>query len=1047
MLKRWIEEGAQFSGHWAFQKPKRPTLPKIKNRTWAKNAIDSFIAAKLEENKLKPSPQADRYELIRRLSLDLTGLPPTPTEVTEFVNDRSPNAYEKVVDGLLASRSFGEKWARMWLDIARYADSAGYGSDPLRLNIWPYRDWVINAFNTNMSFDQFTIEQIAGDLLENPNEDQLIASAFNRNTMTNTEGGTDDEEWRVAAVKDRANVTMQAWMGLTMGCAQCHTHKFDPITQREYYQFYAIFNQTEDNDQPDERPTLPLPTPEEKKKIDDLKQRIAVAEKKLSSTSPDFLAELKQWEKSNFSAATWTTLEPLTLKSENGATLKKLDDNSVLASEKMPEKDAYTVELKLQATNANVIRLDVLTDDSLPNHGPGRNKSGNFVLNEFRATLKPEKDEPKIGRFVRIELPGAEKILSLAEVQVFSGKTNIAKSGKATQSSVDFEGPPNLAIDGKTDGDFNRAKSTTHTKSEANPWWEVDLGTNVRIDSIAVWNRTDSTVGDRLTGALVRVLDAEKKELWSSKIVSAPKESARFMLAGEQEVRFRRVTATFSEKNYDISLAIDGKEQKKSGWSLSGAEGKSHNALFELEGDLPAGTLTVNLVQNYGMKDTIGRFRISVARLQPPLVAIPSDISALLEISADKRTSEQQDQVLKWFGQHASSTGALRNEIADLNRQIEAIKPLGVPVMRELKADQRRTTHILVKGNFLTPGDEVGPGIPAAFHAFPAGAPTNRLGVAKWLISDENPLTARVAANRIWSQLFGTGLVETEEDFGTQGTLPSHPQLLDWLAMEFMQGNQSSGSSKAGKWDTKHLIKTIVMSATYQQTSRVTPELIAKDPRNRLLSRAPRRRLDAELVRDQALALSGLLSSKIGGPSVYPPQPDGLWRAAFNGQRTYPTSMGEDRYRRGLYTIWRRTVPYPSMNTFDAPSRETCTFRRLPTNTPLQAFVTLNDPVYVECAQALGRRLMREGGATLEEKLSFGLRLVLARPVDKKLIVELQNLYSAELEHYTKESEDAVKLATNPIGALPANVSAAEAAAWTVVANVLLNLDGVLTKG
>ena len=304
LLKRWIEEGAQFSGHWAFQKPKRPTLPKIKNRTWAKNAIDSFIAAKLEENKLKPSPQADRYELIRRLSLDLTGLPPTPTEVTEFVNDRSPNAYEKVVDGLLASRSFGEKWARMWLDIARYADSAGYGSDPLRLNIWPYRDWVINAFNTNMSFDQFTIEQIAGDLLENPNEDQLIASAFNRNTMTNTEGGTDDEEWRVAAVKDRANVTMQAWMGLTMGCAQCHTHKFDPITQREYYQFYAIFNQTEDNDQPDERPTLPLPTPEEKKKLDDLKQRIAVAEKKLSSTSPDFLAELKQWEKSNFSAAT-----------------------------------------------------------------------------------------------------------------------------------------------------------------------------------------------------------------------------------------------------------------------------------------------------------------------------------------------------------------------------------------------------------------------------------------------------------------------------------------------------------------------------------------------------------------------------------------------------------------------------------------------------------------------------------------------------------------------------------------------------------------------
>jgi hypothetical protein len=357
--------------------------------------------------------------------------------------------------------------------------------------------------------------------------------------------------------------------------------------------------------------------------------------------------------------------------------------------------------------------------------------------------------------------------------------------------------------------------------------------------------------------------------------------------------------------------------------------------------------------------------------------------------------------------------------------------------MRELVADKQRVTHLLNKGNFLDPGDEVKAAVPGAFNAWPAGAPTNRLGVARWLTSPDNPLTARVAVNRFWSQLFGTGIVETEEDFGTQGTLPSHPELLDWLAVEFRDNG----------WDMKRLIKTTVMSATYQQSSRVTPESLAKDPRNRLLSRSPRRRLDAETVRDQALALSGLLSHKIGGPSVYPPQPDGLWRAAFNGERTYATSKGEDRYRRGMYTIWRRTVPNPTMTTFDAPSRETCTFRRLPTNTPLQAFVTMNDPVFVECAQALGRRLMGEGGDSVESRVRFGLRLVLARPARDAAVAELVKLYQDELARYQAKEKDALQLATNPLGALPENCNAAEAAAWTVVANVLLNLDGVLTKG
>ncbi len=693
VLKQWIQQGAPYAEHWAFQKPVRPALPKVKNTRWAKTHVDRFILSKLEEHKLKPSPQADRHALIRRVSLDLTGLPPTPSEVEQFVKDKSPDAFEKVVDRLLASPAFGEKWARSWLDIARYADSAGYGSDPLRLNIWPYRDWVINALNANMPFDQFTLEQLAGDLLEKPTTNQLVATAFHRNTMTNTEGGTDDEEWRVAAVKDRVNVTVQAWMGLTMGCAQCHTHKFDPITQTEYYQFYAFFNQTEDEDKPDERPTLPI-----------------------------------------------------------------------------GEGDPETIKAL----------------------------------------------EEKIAELEKAKGPEAKKGLRKAKAEL---------------------------------------------------------------------------------------------------------------------------------------------EQAK----------------------------------------------------------------------------------------------------------------LAVPIMRELPHDKQRVTRLMNKGNFLDLGDSVAPGVPAALHSWPEGAPTNRIGVARWLMSPDNPLTARVAVNRIWAELFGVGLVETVEDFGTQGTLPSHPELLDWLAMEFMaplepvqplnrykvKSVRSASNLSTIKqfnellrpWDQKRLIKLMVLSATYQQSARVTPQLLEKDPRNRLLARAPRPRLDAEMVRDQSLAASGLLSGKIGGPSVYPPQPEGLWRAAFNGQRAYDTSTGEDRYRRGLYTIWRRTVPYPSMATFDAPSRENCTFRRQPTNTPLQAYVTLNDPVYVEAAQALGRRIIKEGGNSIDEKIKFGLELALARPARKQDIAELRKLFETELAHYRAQESEALKLATEPLGSLPEGLSAAEAAAWTVVANVLLNLDGVLTKG
>ena len=723
VLKRWVEQGAEYAPHWALVAPKPLPLPEVRSKAWPRNGIDSWILARLEKEGLEPSPEADRYTILRRVSLDLRGLPPTPPEVERFNKDTAPDAYERAVDRLLDDPAYGERWARMWLDLARYADSAGYGSDPLRPNIWRYRDWVIDAFNRNLPYDQFTIAQIAGDLLTNPTLEQRMATAFHRNTMTNTEGGTDDEEFRVAAIKDRVDTTMQVWMGLTIGCAKCHSHKFDPITQKEYYSFYALFNQTTDNDQPDEGPVIPVPTPELTERVHRLDAQIAALRKSLGAPSATLAAAQVKWES-------------------------------------------------------------------------------------------------------RLALP----------------------------------------------------------------------------DSIA-----------------------------------------------------RKV--------------------------------------------------------------------------------VPKDVLAMIDTPVEKRSKAQVEALARHFRSIAPELKPLRDEIAAREKSRPAIPTL--PVMVELPPGRRRVTKLLRKGNFIDPGDPVEPGVPQSLHLYSGGAPMDRLGLAKWLVDPQNPLTARVAVNRFWSQVFGTGLVETEEDFGTQGEPPSHPELLDWLAVHY----QDSG------WNTKGLLRLIVTSATYRQSSKVTPPLLDKDPRNRLLARGPRVRLEAEMVRDQALALSGLLSRKLGGPSVFPPQPGGLWQAAFNGQRTWTTSEGQDRYRRGLYVFWRRTVPYPSMATFDAPSREICAIRRIRTNTPLQSFVTLNDPVYVEAAQALARRIVREGGASPEDRVRYALSLCLARPPRPEQIDPLVSLYKVEFERYRNNPQAALALATEPIGPVPAGMEPANLAAWTTVANVLLNLDGLLTKG
>jgi len=1044
LLKRWIDQGAPYSPHWAFVKPERAVLPTVKMKSWPRNVIDYFILAKLEKNGLKASPPADRYTMVRRISLDLTGLPPTPEEVNAFVNDSQPNAYERLVDRLLGSPAYGERWARLWLDLARYADSAGYGSDPLRLNIWPWRDWVIRALNRNLPYDRFTIEQIAGDLLpqdsDSTDADAIIATAFHRNTMTNTEGGTDDEEFRVAAVKDRANVTAQVWMGLTMGCAQCHSHKYDPITHREYYQFYAFFNETEDNDQPDERPTLPLPTREQREKTEKLKTEIAGLEVERKKTTPELEAELGEWEKQQTKGIEWIPLEPIDLKSYRGATLSKLSDQSVLATGDSPETDTYTIKARTELTNITAVRLELLPDDSLPQQGPGRAaETGKAVLSEFQLALRSPKTEPPRARFVRVELPGTQRILSLAEVQIFDNSGNVASQGKASQSSTDGGGDASRAIDGDTNGNFDAA-STTLTKSQDNPWWEIDLGTDTSIEEVAIWNRTDRGLSTRLTDFKILALDAQRKTVWERTVNAVPSPVTHWRVPAEKEVRLQNASADYSESGYEISKAIDGNTDAKNGWSIGDKTGHAHAASFELEGkpfDETGSLLIFTLVQKNGTNHTIGRFRITASTQPLPVRELPENLKTILAVDSDGRTDPQRAELADYFRAFAPSLAKVNEQLRKLRKELDGVKPVALPVIREVATENRRVSHILNKGNFLDPGETVEPGVPAAFHPMPGDATTSRLGLAKWLVSRDNPLTARVAVNRLWAQLFGVGIVETEEDFGTQGSQPSHRALLDWLAVEFMDDG----------WDMKALLKTMVMSAAYQQSSRLTPGVLEKDPRNRLLSRGPRLRLDAETVRDQALALSGLLARKVGGPSVYPWQPDGLWRAAFNGERTWATSQGEDKYRRGLYTFWRRTVPYPSMATFDAPSRETCTLRRIQTDTPLQALVTLNDPVYVEAAQALGRRLLREGGATVADRVRYGLQLCLARPPKEEQVKALVELYEKEAAHYREQEADAKKLATEPLGPLPENLSVAEAAAWTSVANVLLNLDGVLTKG
>lgn len=915
ILKQWIEEGGEYDLHWAYKKPERPELPSVNQNNYAlNNPIDYFVVDKLVSGLLTQSPEADRYALARRAALDLTGLPPTVAEVEAFVSDRRPNAYEHYVDQQLGKPAYGEHWARMWLDLARYADSAGYADDPLR-TIWGFRDYVIRAFNQNKPFDQFTIEQIAGDLLRAPTLDQVVATAFHRNTKTNNEGGTDDEEFRNEAVVDRVNTTMAVWMGTTIDCAQCHTHKYDPISHEDYFKLFAIFNSTSDEDRTDEAPLVPIFTEEQERRKTSAETQLQSLKNELKSVLATEENRIRryQWEQRLVNGEGWRILNTaaVVMKASSKTDLISLADGSIEVGNNPAPRDTYTITLEPTSIRKIVtgIRLEVFPEENT------EATNSLWVLNEIEVRLLKSPDPE-------------DETVSLEESE---GKTTTPK------------------------------------------------------------------------------------------------------------LKLKNASASFEQERYHAAGAIDGNGGNRfSGWAAKGNLDEVNTAVFELAEptSISVGSqLQIKLVHNFPNKK-IKRFRLSTTDEVKPLPAMPKNLATTLAKNPVHRSQAEESSTLDFFADFDPGSIDQLKHIATIKAEIDAIKPLTtVPVMGEVNYQDRRETHIQIRGNYLNKGAKVEPGVPSIFHTIPDNLKPDRYGLATWLIDQENPLTARVVVNRYWEALFGLGIVPTSEEFGSQGELPSNQALLDWLAVELMESG----------WNLKHILKIIVSSGTYRQSSKITPELYEADPENRWLSRGPRFRISAEMVRDQALAVSGLLSGKMHGPPVKPFQPELGLKAAFGGDTDWETSEGEDRHRRGIYTTWRRSNPYPSMAAFDAPNREFCTVRRDRTNTPLQALVTLNDPVYIEASQSLGRRMLEHPGA-IADKVTHGFRLCLIRSPTEREVTALIRLYEATYHSYLNNLEDARLMATDPIGPIPEMGDGAAYAAWAVIGNTLLNLDEMFLK-
>jgi len=902
-LKQWVKQGAKYEKHWAFIPPQALPLPKVKQADWPANGIDHFVLARLEAEGLKPAPPADKATLLRRVSFDLIGLPPTLTELDAFLADKSPKAFEKAIDRLFASPRYGEHMARYWLDAARYADTNGYQYDTHR-NMWPWRDWVINAYNRNLPFDQFTIEQLAGDLLPNATLQQKVATGFNRNHPITIEGGIIPEEYRTEYVIDRVTTTAQVWMGMSFLCARCHDHKFDPVSQKEFYQFMAYFNQVPERGNSGFTPNIKVPPAG----LEKIKTDLAAAQQAMKERENALAAAQLKWEKSlktEPATAVWTPLKPSETTGGGGTTFKLLPDDSTLVGGKSPASEVYTIRLHTKETNITALRLEALTHPSLPHAGAGRAFNSNFVLSEF----------------------------------------------------------------------------------------ETQIGPSIR----------------------------------SSQRIP---------------VKFARAAADYSQVNYHINATIDG--NRGTGWAVDGPTKKENRKAMFIAAK-PFGyrggmDLTVRLRFDFGTLHTIGRFRISYTQSTSPTLQDMLTIPQIAALPIAKRTSQQakllRDHFLRTAG--PAEAKALHMKIISLRAQQQKLSSAGSTSMIMADMPNPRKTYILHRGQYDQRREEVSAGTPNALGAMPKDAPRNRLGLARWLVDGKHPLTARVAVNREWQRLFGVGLVKSTEEFGTQGDWPSHPALLDWLAVQFTKNG----------WDQKALLKLIVTSATYRQDSRASAELLARDRDNRLLARGPRHRLDAEVIRDNALAVSGLLVDQIGGPSVFPYHPNGLWLELNNRpgySRTYQQGKGDDLHRRSLYTYWKRTVPPPSMATFDAPEREFCLVRRSRTNTPLQAFVMLHDPQFIEAARHLAARMMTANKST-GERIGFGFRVVTARKPTAREIQILSHLYTKRMTHYQANPKAAESLLTIGESTTPQHLPPTELAAWTTVARTMLNLSEAITK-
>jgi hypothetical protein len=885
--------------HWAFIKPEAPQLPTVTNTRWVRNPIDRFVLAEIERHGLATSPEASRETLIRRLSLDLTGLPPSLAEVNAFLNDRRPDAYERLVDTLLASEHYGERWARWWLDAARYADTNGFEKDRPR-SIWPYRDWVISAFNGDKPFDQFAIEQLAGDLLPGSTLQQKVATGFLRNSMLNEEGGVDPEQFRVDRVIDRVDAVGKAFLGLTVACAQCHNHKYDPISQREYYEFYAFLNS-------DDEPELEVPDAEINKKREEITIAVRAIEDNLIAKTPDFRQRLAQWENAALTdALNWSPLKNGEIFASFGTKFDKLEDGSFIAKGDNSTSNNYRVTARTDVRNISEIRLELLSDPNLPRGGPGRSNDGTLYVSD-----------------ISVEAAPTDGSAPSAKLGLIGVRADFVKAGFPAANIIDGDPKTHWSNDG---GPVRRNQDRTIIISLARP--------------------VDFASGTTLTFQIMQKFD--------------------------------------------------------------------------------------EVIDLGGGKPNIGRFRLSVRSASAEAPIASASILRLLAIPASERSADQRREIFGYYRTQVS-------DWSEANRRIDELMkswPYGPTTLALSARDEARETHIFRRGDWKRPEGIVTPGVPAVLHAFPASEPRNRLGLARWIVDKENPLTARVIVNRVWQQYFGQGLIPTSDDFGKRADAASHPALLDYLALEF----QKSG------WSWKHLHKLIVTSATYRQSSKIRPDDLEKDPSNRYLARAPRFRVEAETIRDISLAVSGLLSSKVGGPSVYPPIQDGVLNLGYGRAMDWRVSKGEDRYRRGMYTFWKRAVPYPNLLVFDSPQGDVSCTRRARSNTPLQALTTLNDPTFFEAAQAMGLRVWREGGSTDDERMRYAFRLATGRPPDKVELQRLLRFLEEQRKNFEGNTAASVYVSSADLSNIPPNLDLHQVAPWTMVARLMLNLDETITK-